>query len=117
MEGEKMKYSGRLGFVLTEQTSPGTWTPRTEIRQVTGDVVQRTIRENDTQSINPDVIFDQQISFLYDTFMTQNMFVLEWIEWAGKKWKISKIDIRPPRMIVTIGKEWIEEGDDDKAES
>lgn len=112
-----MKYHGKLGFVLTEQTSPGTWTPRTEIREVLGDVIQRTVRESDSQTINPDVIFDQQISFLYDDFMTQNMFVMEWIEWMGKRFKISKIDIRPPRMIVTIGKERIEESDDDKAES
>lgn len=112
-----MKYHGRLGFVLTEQTSPGTWTPRTEIREVSGDVLQRTIRETDAQTINPDLEFSQQISFLYDSFITQNMFVMEWIEWMGKKWKISKIDIRPPRMIVTMGKEWIEEADDDKVES
>lgn len=112
-----MKYHGKLGFVLTEQTSPGTWTPRTEIREVTGDVLQRTIRESDAQTINPDVTFDQQISFLYDSFMTQNMFVMEWIEWMGKRFKISKIDIRPPRMIVTMGKEWIEEGGNDQAES
>lgn len=110
-----MKYHGKLGFVLTEQTSPGTWTPRTEIREVTGDVLQRTIRESDTQTINPDVTFDQQISFLYDSFMTQNMFVMEWIEWMGKRFKISKIDIRPPRMIITMGKEWIEEGNNDQA--
>lgn len=108
------KYHGKLGFVLTEQTSPGTWTPRTEIREVTGDVLQRTVRENDSQSINPNVTFDQQISIVYDSFMTQHMFVLEWIEWFGKRWKISKIDIRPPRMNITIGSEWIEEAEDDK---
>lgn len=114
MEGEKMKYHGKFGFVLTENTSPGTWTPRTEVREVSGDVLQRTIRETDAQAINQDVDISQQISVVYDNFLTQNMFLLEWVEWMGKKWKVSKIEVRPPRMIITLGKEYIiEEGDDD----
>lgn len=112
-----MKYNGKVGFVITRETSPGTWTPQTEVREVLGDVLLRNIRETDAQSINTNVDISQQISFVYDNFLIQNMFVMQWMEWMGKKFKISKIDVRPPRMIVTLGQSFGEEDDYDRTES
>lgn len=112
-----MRYSGELGFVLTQETTAGVWVPKTIVRQVTGTVEQRAYRWEDTQTINANLDITNQLSIVYDSFLTQNMFAMRWATWMGKKWNITRIDIRPPRMILYLGKEYIEEEDHDRTES
>ena len=108
-----MRYADKLGFILTQETTPGVWETKTVEHFAKGDVVQRAYRWDDAQSVNADLDITNQISIVYDNFFIHNMFALRWAAWQGKKWNVSRIELKPPRMILTLGKEYIEEGDHD----
>ena len=108
-----MRYADKLGFIMTQETSPGVWEPKNIEWFVKGDVVQRAYRWDDAQSVNADLDITNQISVVYDNFLIHNMFALRWAAWQGKKWNVSRVELKPPRMILTLGKEYIEEGDHD----
>lgn len=107
-----MRYADKLGFILTEETSPGVWSTKTITKDVVGDVVQRAYRWEDAQSVNANLDITNQITVVCDNFCIHNMFALRWAGWMGKKWNVSRVELKSPRLILTLGKEYIEEGCD-----
>lgn len=112
-----MKYRGEVGFIINEETEPGIWKPYSMVQEVRGEVIQNTVSWNEGDTINSDVKFQNRISIVLSNFLTQNMMALRWITYMGVRFKISKIELKPPRMIFTLGDEYIEEGDYDRAQS
>lgn len=108
-----MRYAGKIGFITTQETIPGVWTKKEVVRFVKGDVVQRAYRWDDAQSVNANLDVTNQLSVVCDDFMIHNMFALQWAEWMEKRWSVSRIELKPPRMILTLGKEYVEEGNYD----
>lgn len=112
-----MKYRGEVGFLITEETEPGVWKPYEVAQEVRGDLVQNTVSWQEGDRINPDLKFQNRISVVLSNFLVHHMMALQWITYMGVRFKISKIELKPPRMIITLGDEYIKEGDYDRAQS
>lgn len=104
------KYYDRLGFVFTSETDPGIWSPRHEEYLYGGDITQTTASWNDSNRINGDLEINHTLSLICDSFLTQNLFALRYACYCGRRWRIRKIEVRNPRMILTLGSEYIIEG-------
>lgn len=105
------KFFGMIGFVQTRETELGIWEQRTEERLFSGDITQTTASWNDSQRINGDLEINHTLSVICDNYLTQNMFALRYVCYAGRRWAVRKIEVRPPRMILVLGQEHIMEGD------
>lgn len=112
-----MKYLGEVGFIINEQTEPGVWKSQEVTQEVRGDIIQNTVSWQEGDKINADVKFQNRISVVLTNFVMRNMMALRWITYNGVRFKISKIELKPPRMIFTMGDEYIKEGDYDRAQS
>lgn len=99
-----MKYYGSIGYVETTETAPGVWTEVITEREYCGDILQVSRRlENPEHGINDNVNIQNKISIVCDPYALDNFMNIRYITWLGKKWKVSDVDVEPPRLIFTLG--------------
>jgi hypothetical protein len=97
------KCSGVIGYALAGETQPGVWSENTVERTYYGEVVRDNRRVVDQGEINGSVNINNNISVVSNKFMLDNMAFMRYISFANSKWKITSVDIRPPRIIITLG--------------
>lgn len=98
------KYYGLIGYSKTEETSPGVWRERIIERSYYGDVTRNTIQwSTSSESTNDNLNISNQFSIVADNFAIENFYYMRYIEFMGAKWKITNVDIQPPRLILTVG--------------
>lgn len=99
-----MKYYGKIGYVENVETSPGVWTESKVIERVyTGDIIRNTRRRDSGENLNDDINISNEISIVADSFANQNFHLLRYAEWMGTRWKITNVDVQPPRLILSLG--------------
>lgn len=98
------KFYGKIGYVVTEETSPGIWSERElDPKDYYGDILTNVRRWESTRNINDNLSIGNRISILADPFAFENIQAMKWIEFMGAKWKISSVDVEYPRLIITMG--------------
>lgn len=98
------KWFGKIGYATTVQTAPSVWKPKIEEHSYYGDIIRNNSNRNgNTDTTNDDLTFDAQVSIVADQFAHQHFASMKWIELYGVKWKVTKIEPRPPRLILTVG--------------
>lgn len=98
------KFYGDVAYAFTEKTAPGVWTENYIIRKYYGDV--GSIRENTitpSETLNDNIKINNQISIVADAFAYANFYALRWVEWSGQKWRISNVEVKHPRLYLTLG--------------
>lgn len=104
-----MKYCGSIGYAVTEETTPGIWEETITEKTYYGDVIRNSAGNRAGEYLNDNLTISNQISILADTYAYQNCHLMKYAEFNGIKWKISNIEIQRPRLILTLGGEYIEE--------
>ena len=97
------KYSGPIGFAVTEETSPGVWKELTTERNYYGDLIQNIRRLQTTDQVNDNIDISNRISIVADPYANQNFYAMRYAEFMGARWKITNVDVQPPRLILTLG--------------
>lgn len=97
------KFYGEIGYGNTEETSPGVHEKTIITRNYYGDLIRnsRTIQSSD--SLNDNLNIANEISIMADPFANNNFHSMVYVVFMGSKWKISKVDVQFPRLILTIG--------------
>ena len=106
------RYSGRIGFAVTEETAPGVWTPMITEKPVKGEILRNSTRTTSGESINDNVTISNRISVLGNPYMFENFKFMKYITWRGTKWTITNKEIQGRRLILDIGGEWNEQDED-----
>lgn len=97
------KFYGVIGYAQTEQSKPGVWTETIVERKYYGELVRNTRRLQSGDKINDDVNVSNEISIISDPFANENFHSMRYIEFMGAKWKITNVEVKYPRLILTIG--------------
>ena len=98
------KWHGVIGCIRTEETTPGVWAPVVTEREYSGDVLRSANRWATAQdSTNDNLSTNMQISIVADPFANENCQSMKYVEFLGAKWKITNIDMKFPRLILSIG--------------
>ena len=98
------KWFGKIGYATTVQNSPSVWKPQIEEREYYGDMIRNTSSwSNNSDTTNDDLKFDIQVNIVADPYAYQHFASMKWIELYGVKWKISKVEPRYPRLVLTVG--------------
>ena len=97
------KFYGIIGFIKTEETSPGVWTENVAERYYYGDVNRNTRRWESSNNQNDNLNINNEISIVADPYAIQNFHAIKYAEWMGSLWKINSIDVQYPRLILSIG--------------
>ena len=97
------KFYGAIGYVETVETSPGVWEEQITERNYYSELVRNTSRFQVSDQVNDNVNIANEISIIADPFATQNFHAMRYVEFMGAKWKITNVEVRYPRLILTIG--------------
>lgn len=97
------KYSGKIGFEEVVETEPGIWEKKIVERTYFGDLVKFYRSSTGTDKVNTDITMNNQISIVADAYANRNFFAMLYAEFLGVKWRITNIDVQPPRLILSLG--------------
>lgn len=97
------KFSGAIGYAVTEETSPGVWKESIVEHKYRGDLIRNTRRLQSTDQVNDNINISNQISIVADPYAINNFHSMRYVVFMGAKWKVSDIDVQYPRLILTVG--------------
>lgn len=97
------KFTGRLGYLFQEETSPGVWEERVEEYECVGDIISANRKWEKGESFTDELNVSNRFSIVAAAFVTKNLAYMRYLKWMDVAWKITNADIQYPRIILTIG--------------
>ena len=97
------KWYGVIGFAETTETVPGVWTEQIIDRNYYGDLIRNTRRLQSADKVNDDINISNELSIVSDPYAINNFHSMRYAEFMSAKWKITNIEVRHPRLILTLG--------------
>lgn len=100
------KYYGQIGFAESVESSPGVHVEKIVERNYYGELVRNSRRLQSANQLNDNINISNEISIVADPYADKNFHMMRYIEFMGTKWKISNVEVQPPRLILTAGGVW-----------
>lgn len=97
------KIYGPIGFAETVQTSPGVWDEKITERNYYIEVSRHSRRLQSADQLNDNIAINNEFSIVSDPFADQNYHMIRYVEFMGTKWKITNVEAKYPRLILTAG--------------
>ena len=104
------KFYGKIGYAEQVETTPGVWQEKIVERNYYGDVVRDLVRSKVSENLNDNLIVENRFSIVADPYAYELFFNMRYVVWMGAKWKISAVEVQRPRLILTIGGLYNEQG-------
>lgn len=98
-----MKFFGKIGFVTTEETTPGVFEEVATERDYYGDVTRSTRKWENGEYLNDDINIANTFSVMSDGYLLENLGAMRYLVWHDTKWKITSIEEERPRVILRVG--------------
>lgn len=100
------KYYGQIGFAESVESPPGVYVEKIVERNYYGELVRNSRRLQSANQLNDNINISNEISIVADPYADKNFHMMRYIEFMGTKWKISNVEVQPPRLILTVGGVW-----------
>lgn len=97
------KFYGKIGFVRSEEVSPGVWKNIPEERDYYGDVIRSAKQWQGSGEVNDNLMISNQISIIADSFVNENFAAMKYVKFMGARWKITNAEVQFPRLLLTLG--------------
>lgn len=97
------KFYGSIGYAETIETSPGVWVEQITERKYYGDVNRDSRRLQSANQLNDNINVSSEISIVADPYAYNHFHTMRYVEFMGAKWKISTVEPKPPRLILSLG--------------
>ena len=100
------KYYGKIGFAESVESAPGVHVEKIVERNYYGELFRNSRRLQSANQLNDNINISNEISIVADPYADKNFHMMRYIEFMGTKWKISNVEVQPPRLILTAGGVW-----------
>lgn len=97
------KFSGTIGYALSEEVSPGVWVDVITEKNYRGDVVTDRRQFQTGEQVNDNLVVDNSFSIIANDYAYANIGVMKYIVWQKVAWKIQSFNIERPRILIKIG--------------
>lgn len=97
------KFYGNIGYAEQVETVPGNWEEQISERPYFGDMGRNTRRLEGSQNLNDNINIANELSIVADPFAINNFHSMRYVEYMGAKWKITNVETKYPRLILTLG--------------
>ena len=97
------KFCGNVGYAQTVETSPGVWEEQITERKYYGEIVRNMRKLQTSEQLNDNIDITNEISIVDDPYANQNFHAMRYVEFMNAKWKISSVEVKYPRLILSIG--------------
>jgi hypothetical protein len=105
-----MRFRGTVGYATSEEGVPGVW--QDVITEVTysGDVIRNARRLEPVSQVPPEanapLALENSFSILADAHAYANYMNIRYVNWEGVRWRVTNVEVRRPRLILTVGELW-----------
>lgn len=99
------KFYGTIGYAEDVENPPGSGVWKSEIteRKYYGNLLRNSRRLQTSETLNDNINVSNEISIIADPYARDNFHLMKYVEFMGTKWKISNVEVRRPRLILTVG--------------
>lgn len=97
------RFSGKVGFIRTEETKPGVYMPVSTERKYRGDMLSRKIRFDSGEGAIKDFSLNNDVSIVADKFSRENLGYIRYVVLNGLKWEVLSATIEHPRIRLSLG--------------
>ena len=98
-----MKFYGLVGFSETVEKRKGVKVQEVVEHAYAGDVLKRSVRYQNGESVNDDLNVQHQISIVADPYARNHFYTIKYVKWMGAAWKVSDVSVQYPRLVLTLG--------------
>ena len=100
------KWYGKIGYADNVEVEPGVWEDSIVEHSYYGDIKRNTRSLQKSGGINDNINLSNEISIVADPYASENFYKMRYVEFAGTKWKITNVEVKYPRLILSIGGVW-----------
>lgn len=98
------RFAGNVGFAISTEVRPGVFKDVITEKSYFGDVRRAARQANTGDQVNDDVTLENTIEIVAaDSFASDNIFAIRYVEWAGAKWKTTNVEIQGVRLLLRLG--------------
>lgn len=99
-----MRWSGKIGYSVTveDPIDSGVYKEQITERSYHGDIISSRLSYKNANQVNDDAIWSNQFSVVADRFAISHFHEAKYITFNGVKWKISNIEMQPPRLTINV---------------
>jgi hypothetical protein len=97
------KYFGKIGYGHSVERQNGVWEDEITERKLYGDVVRNARRLVTGDEVNSDLSTTNSISVVADAYALQNIFAIRYLEWMGRLWFVTDVEVQAPRLLLRLG--------------
>lgn len=98
------KYYGMIGYAETSELRPGVYLPQIVQFPYVGDLIRNISQSQQSgESENDDLQFSNEISIVADAYAYENFSKIKYAEYLGQKWRVTRVEVRHPRLILHLG--------------
>lgn len=97
------RFYGVVGYSETVEIEPGIWEESIIEKPYFGDIIKRSAHYQAADKINDDISIMNDVSIVADPYSIGHFFNIRYVEVFGQKWKVTNVEIRVPRLILSIG--------------
>lgn len=98
-----MKFYGKIGFGETVEKSDGIWVDTIVEKDYYGDILKNVKRSEDAAKVNDDISISNQLSIVSDPYLTNHFHAIKYVTLFGTNWKVTSVEVRFPRLLLTLG--------------
>ena len=107
-----MKWYGNIGFAISSEKMidnqhTGKWENSITVKPYYGDLTKPVNKWAAGSGENDDKSFSSQLSIVSDPFANENFHSIKYAEVFGVKWKVTAVEIIRPRLLLTLGGEYV----------
>ena len=97
------KFYGPIGYVEDQVTGLDIHTNKPVEHSYRGDLLENNRRLEKGEVVNDDVTISNQISIVADPYAWKHIHDMRYVKWMGVAWKVTKVDVKYPRLILSLG--------------
>lgn len=97
------RFYGAIGYITEVETAPGVITNKPIERMYKGELLRSNRRLDNGTDVNDNVSISNQISILADPYANNHIFDMRYVKWRGTAWKVTNVDVEPPRLNLSLG--------------
>lgn len=99
------RFCGEVGYGASVESpvDSGIWVDQIAEYVYFGDVVRNTRMLEQGDKLNDDISVGNSISVVADQYAMDNFHKIRYVRWNGELWKVTTVEIRSPRLILSLG--------------
>ena len=100
------RFYGKVGYGESQESPEGSgiWVDTITEYPYFGDVIRNSSLLTRNDNVNSDVSVGNSISIVADEYAYENFSDIRYVIWNGTPWTVSQVEVRSPRLILTLDK-------------